>query len=142
MGEQKAPHMRVVDYLRAGHVLAYSRTELHRQIDGETALRRPGQEFILKSKYVALRLSAAFAVLIVILLSIGQLGLRRMTESLLLANADVTTSVLKELRSLGLTLAIDDFGTGYSSFSYLRQFQVSKLKIDRSFTRDVAKKNG
>lgn len=64
-----------------------------------------------------------------------------LTESLLLENADVTTSVLKELRSLGLTLAIDDFGTGYSSFSYLRQFQVSKLKIDRSFIRDVAIKS-
>jgi diguanylate cyclase (GGDEF)-like protein/PAS domain S-box-containing protein len=61
-----------------------------------------------------------------------------LTESLLLANADVTISVLKELKSMGLTLAIDDFGTGYSSFSYLRQFQVSKLKIDRSFIRDVA----
>ena len=61
-----------------------------------------------------------------------------LTESLLLANADVTLSVLQELRAMGLTLAIDDFGTGYSSFSYLRQFQVSKLKIDRSFIRDVA----
>jgi EAL domain-containing protein (putative c-di-GMP-specific phosphodiesterase class I) len=61
-----------------------------------------------------------------------------LTESLLLANADVTLSVLKELKAMGLTLAIDDFGTGYSSFSYLRQFQVSKLKIDRSFIRDVA----
>jgi EAL domain-containing protein (putative c-di-GMP-specific phosphodiesterase class I) len=61
-----------------------------------------------------------------------------LTESLLLANADVTLSVLKELKSMGLTLAIDDFGTGYSSFSYLRQFRVGKLKIDRSFVRDVA----
>src|SRR3984885_7312760 len=61
-----------------------------------------------------------------------------LTESLLLANADVTLSVLRELKSMGLTLAIDDFGTGYSSFSYLKKFGVSKLKIDRSFIRDVA----
>ena len=39
---------------------------------------------------------------------------------------------------MGLTLAIDDFGTGYSSFSYLRQFRADKIKIDRTFIRDVA----
>jgi diguanylate cyclase (GGDEF)-like protein/PAS domain S-box-containing protein len=61
-----------------------------------------------------------------------------LTESLLLANADVTFSVLRELKSMGLTLAIDDFGTGYSNFTSLRQFGVSKLKIDRSFIKDVA----
>ena len=61
-----------------------------------------------------------------------------LTESLLLANADVTLSVVQKLKAMGLTLAIDDFGTGYSSFSYLRQFQVSKLKIDRVFVRDIA----
>jgi diguanylate cyclase (GGDEF)-like protein len=61
-----------------------------------------------------------------------------LTESLLLANADVTFSVLQELKAMGVMLAIDDFGTGYSSFSYLRQFRVSKLKIDRIFIQDVA----
>src|ERR1022692_580130 len=61
-----------------------------------------------------------------------------LTESLLLADAEVTLSVILELKGMGLTLAIDDFGTGYSSFSYLKQFRVSRLKIDRSFIRDVA----
>jgi diguanylate cyclase (GGDEF)-like protein/PAS domain S-box-containing protein len=61
-----------------------------------------------------------------------------LTEGLLLADAAVASSVLQELKEMGLTLAIDDFGTGYSSFGYLRQFRVSKLKIDRSFIREVA----
>ena len=61
-----------------------------------------------------------------------------LTESLLLTNADLMLSVIQKLRAIGVTLAIDDFGTGYSSFNYLRQFQVSKLKIDRSFIRNVA----
>jgi EAL domain-containing protein (putative c-di-GMP-specific phosphodiesterase class I) len=61
-----------------------------------------------------------------------------LTESLLLTNADVVFSVLHELNDMGLKLAIDDFGTGYSSLSYLKQFRVDKLKIDRSFIRDIA----
>src|ERR1700722_8714631 len=51
-----------------------------------------------------------------------------LTESLLLANADLMLSVIQELKAMGLTLAIDDFGTGYSSFAYLRQFRVNKVK--------------
>jgi diguanylate cyclase (GGDEF)-like protein/PAS domain S-box-containing protein len=60
-----------------------------------------------------------------------------LTESLLLSNADVMFSVLRQLTAMGVRLAIDDFGTGYSSLSYLRRFPVSRLKIDGSFIRDV-----
>ncbi|MGA9671647.1 MAG: EAL domain-containing protein [Terracidiphilus sp.] len=61
-----------------------------------------------------------------------------LTESVLLSNADVMFEVLRDLKEMGLKLVIDDFGTGYSSLNYLRQFPVTKLKIDRSFIRDVA----
>jgi len=60
-----------------------------------------------------------------------------LTESMLLSHADVTLSVLQKLKEMGLKLSIDDFGTGYSSLSYLRHLPVYKLKIDRSFVRDI-----
>jgi diguanylate cyclase (GGDEF)-like protein/PAS domain S-box-containing protein len=60
-----------------------------------------------------------------------------LTESVLFSSADVMQTVLQELKAMGVALAIDDFGTGYSSLNYLKQFRVGKLKIDRSFIRDV-----
>jgi diguanylate cyclase len=60
-----------------------------------------------------------------------------LTEGLLMTNVDVVFTVIQELRELGVKLTIDDFGTGYSSLNYLRQFKVNRLKIDRSFVREV-----
>jgi len=59
------------------------------------------------------------------------------TESVLLANPLATASSLHDLKSLGADIAIDDFGTGYSSFSYLHQFPIDALKIDKSFVSKI-----
>jgi len=59
-----------------------------------------------------------------------------LTEGIIVSTPEVV-GVLRELKEMGLALAIDDFGTGHSNLSYLRQFPVHKLKIDRSFLRDV-----
>ncbi|WP_395337460.1 bifunctional diguanylate cyclase/phosphodiesterase [Novosphingobium sp. BL-8H] len=55
------------------------------------------------------------------------------TEGILLADSDVVRSNLIGLRQRGYTLALDDFGTGYSSLSYLSEFDIQRLKLDKSF---------
>ena len=60
-----------------------------------------------------------------------------LTESMLISKADEMGSLLRAISVMGVKLAIDDFGTGYCNLAYLRQFPIQKLKIDRSFVRDL-----
>ncbi len=59
------------------------------------------------------------------------------TESVLMANDKQVKEVLTQLRGIGVSMALDDFGTGYSAFSYLKEFEFDKLKIDKSFIADM-----
>ncbi len=59
------------------------------------------------------------------------------TETAAMRDARHTAQVLGALRTMGVRVAIDDFGTGYSSLSHLVRLQISTVKIDRSFVRDL-----
>ncbi|MCD4668183.1 MAG: EAL domain-containing protein [Sulfurimonas sp.] len=59
------------------------------------------------------------------------------TESQVMNNPDASIKKLKEISKVGIEVAIDDFGTGYSSLAYLKKLPLDKLKIDRSFVKDI-----
>jgi diguanylate cyclase (GGDEF)-like protein/PAS domain S-box-containing protein len=64
-----------------------------------------------------------------------------LTETILMRDAEAVADMLRAFKDMGVSLSIDDFGTGYSSLSYLRHFPVDRLKIDRSFVRDIDDQN-
>lgn len=59
------------------------------------------------------------------------------TESVLVSDFDKTSSLLNQLKTLGILIALDDFGIGYSSMAYLKWLPASILKVDRSFVQNV-----
>ncbi|WP_298394975.1 EAL domain-containing protein [uncultured Azonexus sp.] len=59
------------------------------------------------------------------------------TESTAMQNPDLTLSILNQFSDMGIVLAIDDFGTGYSSLAYLKHLPIHRLKLDRSFVKDI-----
>ncbi|MGH8181255.1 MAG: putative bifunctional diguanylate cyclase/phosphodiesterase [Steroidobacteraceae bacterium] len=60
-----------------------------------------------------------------------------LTESAVMTNPEESAGILEQLSRMGVLVSVDDFGTGYSSINYLRRFPIDKLKIDRSFVRDL-----
>ncbi len=60
-----------------------------------------------------------------------------LTETVLMRDLDYATTILAQLREMGIRVAVDDFGTGYSSLAYLRRLAVDTLKIDRSFVSEL-----
>ncbi|WP_024514224.1 EAL domain-containing protein [Bradyrhizobium sp. Tv2a-2] len=91
-----------------------------------------------KSKTLALRVATA--------LESSGLAPNRLeievTEAVLIRDDDEALTILHQLRDLGVRIALDDFGTGYSSLSYLRRFPFDKIKIDRSFVKDISDADG
>jgi diguanylate cyclase (GGDEF)-like protein/PAS domain S-box-containing protein len=62
-----------------------------------------------------------------------------LTENVFIEPSDRILKMLQKLADMGVSLVIDDFGTGYSNLSYLKRFNIRKIKIDKSFVRDLIK---
>jgi diguanylate cyclase (GGDEF)-like protein len=60
------------------------------------------------------------------------------TETMVMKDPERAVAVMDQLRAMGVRISIDDFGTGHSSLGYLKRFPIDRLKVDRSFVRELA----
>jgi diguanylate cyclase (GGDEF)-like protein/PAS domain S-box-containing protein len=121
---------------------------------GEWVLRTACAEVALWPEHVKVAVNvspvqfktANFVQMVISALAGSRLPARRLeleiTEAVLIGDDEAVLSVLHQLRDLGVRIALDDFGTGYSSLSYLQRFPFDKVKIDRSFVKDIEKPDG
>ncbi len=65
-----------------------------------------------------------------------------LTETAVMQDAGQSAAILRSLSEIGVRISVDDFGTGYSSLSYLQRFPLNKVKIDRSFVREIVRSHG
>jgi diguanylate cyclase (GGDEF)-like protein len=119
---------------------------------GEWVLRRACRDAARWPRHVRVAVNVSphqlrqrnFTAMVISALSESGLDPKRLeleiTESVLLEETDANLKTLHALRSFGVRIAMDDFGTGYSSISYLRRFPFDKIKIDRSFVREIGEK--
>jgi len=63
-----------------------------------------------------------------------------LTETALAKSIEEVSKVLEKLREIGVRIALDDFGSGYSSLVYFKDFPIDKIKVDRSFVKEIPKK--
>jgi len=121
---------------------------------GEWVLRTACAEVALWPEHIKVAVNVSpvqfkagnFVQTVIDALAASRLPARRLeleiTEAVLIGDDEAALAVLHQLRDLGVRIALDDFGTGYSSLSYLQRFPFDKVKIDRSFIKDVEKPDG
>ncbi|MBI1905436.1 MAG: EAL domain-containing protein [Rhodocyclales bacterium] len=125
-----------------GQILALGEWALHAACRQAQAWHQAGLQLTMAVNISALQMQQpGFADTVERALAVtgfdpGKLELE-LTESVLLQNAEHTLDTARRLKAMGITISIDDFGTGYSSLSYLKRFAVDRIKIDRSFIRDI-----